>query len=74
MVLYLLPVNLGTLLMLSTIPNFLSQVKDELKRVIWPKRQEVIQLTTQVITLSILCAIFIGVFDYLFTEITNLAL
>lgn len=59
---------------LLTVPNFLMQVRDEIRRVIWPSRDTVIRLTTQVITISIIFAIIIGALDAGFTYLTELTL
>lgn len=54
--------------------NFFREVKDELKKVVWPSREETIRLTTIVITASIIVGLFIGGFDLLFAKIFSLVL
>ena len=48
---------------------FLREVRDELKKVVWPTRQEVIRLTFVVITVSLIVGIFLGGLDFIFVKI-----
>ena len=48
---------------------FLQEVRSELKRVVWPTRQEAIRLTSVVVIVSALIGVYIGTLDYLFTKI-----
>jgi preprotein translocase SecE subunit len=43
---------------------FLSAVRDELKKVTWPTRPELIKATRMIIVLSILLGLTIGLMDY----------
>jgi len=54
--------------------EFLVETYDELKKVIWPTRNEVVRLTAIVVTLSILIGIYIGSLDYLFTKLMGFIL
>ena len=45
--------------------GFLVSVRDELKKVTWPTRQELIKATRMIIVLSILLGLTIGLMDYL---------
>lgn len=54
--------------------NFLSEVKTELSKVVWPSREETIRLTVIVIVVSIILGLFVGGLDYLFTFLTGLIL
>jgi len=49
--------------------KFLKEVRSELKRVVWPTRQEAIRLTSVVVIVSTLIGVYIGALDYLFTKI-----
>lgn len=51
--------------------TFLQEVKAEMSKVIWPTRQQAIQLTVVVIVVSILVGAYVGGLDYLFTNIVN---
>ena len=44
----------------------------ELKKVIWPNRQETMKHTLLVIGVSICIAIFLGTLDYFFNEIVEI--
>lgn len=48
---------------------FLKETRDELKKVVWPTRQEIIRLTFVVITVSLIVGLFLGGLDFLFTKI-----
>ena len=44
--------------------GFLSAVRDELRKVTWPTRPELIKATRMIIVLSILLGLTIGIMDY----------
>lgn len=43
--------------------NFFAGVRDEMKQVTWPSRQEAIQLTVTVIIISLIVALYVGIID-----------
>ena len=49
----------------SRTAGFLSSVRDELKKVTWPTRPELVKATRMIIVLSILLGITIGLLDWL---------
>lgn len=49
--------------------SYFSEVLNELKKVSWPKRQDVIQLLGLVIAISIIVAMFVGVVDFGLTKL-----
>lgn len=51
---------------------FLKEVKAEMKKVAWPDRPAVIRLTTIVIGVSLIVALFVGGLDFLFTKLMEL--
>jgi len=53
------------------IPQFLREVKLELKKVSWPTVEETWKKTFLVISVSIIVAIFLGGLDALFTWLIN---
>jgi preprotein translocase subunit SecE len=57
---------------MTTPGNFLRETQDELKKVTWPTRQEVIRLTLVVITVSLVVGLFLGVLDFSFTKLLGL--
>lgn len=50
-------------------PGFVSEVRDELKKVTWPPRKEVIRLTLVVIVISLIVGIYVGVLDIAFAKL-----
>jgi len=57
---------------MATPVGFLSEVRDELKKVVWPTRQEIIRLTVVVIAISLLVGIFLGGLDFIFTKLISI--
>lgn len=57
---------------MATPTAFLKEVKDELKKVTWPKQQEVLRLTFVVIVISIIVGVYIGGLDLLFAKAMEL--
>lgn len=51
---------------------FFRETYDELKKVTWPSRNQVIRLTTVVIAISVLVGIYVGGLDLLFAKIMGL--
>ena len=51
---------------------FLRETVDELKKVVWPTRREVIRLTFVVIIISLVVGIFLGALDFVFTKLLEL--
>lgn len=49
--------------------NYFKDTRGELKYVSWPTRSQAIGFTAVVIVISILSAVYLGVFDYLFSLI-----
>lgn len=51
---------------------FLKQTQEELQKVVWPTRNEVVRLTGVVIGVSVLVGLFIGGLDFIFTKLLAL--
>lgn len=49
--------------------SFFRETWDELKKVVWPTRQEVIRLTFVVILVSLIVGLFLGGLDFVFVKI-----
>jgi len=47
--------------------EYIKETKSELKHVSWPTRRQAIAFTAIVIAISVFVAVFLGLFDYLFT-------
>ena len=56
------------------VVDFLREVRVELEKVVWPSRQQTIQLTMLVIIVTIIVGFFIGGIDLLLTRLTSLIL
>ena len=54
---------------MKKIFSYFSEVLVELKKVSWPKRNEVIQLLSLVVAISAIVAIFVGVVDFGLTQL-----
>lgn len=54
---------------MSSPVTFLKETHEELKKVTWPTRSDVIRLTGIVIFISFIVGLYIGGLDYLFTTI-----
>ncbi len=51
---------------------FLKEVREELKKVVWPTRDEVIRLTFVVILISLIVGLFLGGIDFILTKLTQI--
>ncbi|HYM64993.1 MAG TPA: preprotein translocase subunit SecE [Candidatus Sulfotelmatobacter sp.] len=58
--------------MATTPVVFLKEVRDELKKVVWPTRDEIIRLTGVVILVSLGVGIFLGTTDFILTKLIGL--
>jgi preprotein translocase subunit SecE len=56
------------------IIEYLRSVREELSRVIWPKKEEVIKLTLIVFIISGIIAFYTGILDFAFTKSLEFAL
>jgi preprotein translocase subunit SecE len=59
---------------MQRIKRFFTESWTELRHVNWPTRQEAIRLTSVVIGMSLGLAVFLGLFDYLFTTLLKAAI
>jgi len=50
---------------------YLQQTYDELKKVIFPSRSDVVKLTVIVLIISVIVGAYIGALDYIFVKITE---
>ena len=53
---------------MKQVTTFFSEVRSELSKVTWPKREEVIKLTIIVLLVSVVVGAYVGGLDYLFTK------
>ena len=55
--------------MLKSLIAFLKEVKNELKNVDWPSREQAVRLTGVVIIVSVAVSLFVGGLDLVFTKL-----
>ncbi len=55
--------------MAATPVNFFKEVREELKKVVWPSKEEVIRLTGVVVLISIFVGLFLGGADFILTKL-----
>lgn len=58
--------------MIGRIKKFLFEVKEELKKVSWSTKEELIGTTWVVIVITSLLAIFVGIIDFIFSKFLTL--
>jgi preprotein translocase subunit SecE len=56
----------------NKVINYLKEVKLELSKVTWPKKDQVIKLTLIVFVISGIVAIYVGGLDFVFTKVLEL--
>ena len=54
--------------------TFVKEVRFELAKVEWPTRDQVIRLTTLVVSISLVVGLFIGALDFVFFKIMEILL
>ena len=60
--------------MATTPVIFLKEVQEELRKVVWPTRDEVIRLTSVVIIVSLIVGLYLGGIDFALTKILALVI
>ncbi|MEK7186018.1 MAG: preprotein translocase subunit SecE [Patescibacteria group bacterium] len=55
--------------MAKTPVTFLQEVQEELKKVVWPTREEVIRLTIVVLFVSVVVGLFLGGLDAILVKL-----
>ncbi len=57
---------------MKKIISFIGQTKEELQKVTWPSRKEVVRLTMVVMLSSVIVGLYLGGVDYLFTRLLGI--
>lgn len=57
--------------MIAKIKNFFLEVRAEMRKVVWPTRQETIKYTIAVIGISVVLAAFFGGLDFVLSYLLN---
>lgn len=60
--------------MANTPGNFLREVRDELSKVVWPTRDEVIRLTGVVLLISLGVGLYLGAADFVLTKLVEVVI
>ncbi len=55
--------------MFKRITKFLKEARQEFKRVNWPTKNETVRYTLIVVVISVVVALYLGLLDYIFTNI-----
>ncbi len=58
-----------TICAVTSVVGFVKEVRLELSKVVWPKRDDVIRLTLIVIIISIIFGAYTGGLDFVFTKL-----
>lgn len=53
---------------LMKLLDYIKETRGELRHVSWPTRRQAIVFTVVVIVISVLTALFLGAFDFIFTK------
>ncbi len=59
---------------MNAVTSYFRGVREELLKVVWPKRAEVLKLTGTVVAISILVSAYVGALDYTFARALELLL
>ena len=54
------------------IDRFLKEVRQEMSKVVWPTRREVMKLTLTVIAVAALVSLFVTALDYFFSRLVRI--
>ena len=55
----------------NKVVNYIKEAKTELRKVVWPTKQEIIRHTIIVIGVSLATAAVLGIFDFIFAVIVE---
>ena len=70
-------IGIGGFLLLNRHPavvGFTNEAWTELRRVFWPDKEETVRSTTVVIGVTLFIAFMLGLYDYVWAEVTRLFL
>jgi preprotein translocase subunit SecE len=59
---------------INSLKNYFSSCYEELQKVTWPTKNEAVKMTVIVLVFCILFGVFLGVFDFLFSELHKLVI
>ena len=56
----------------NAVVRYLKEVRSEMSKVIWPTREQTVNLTSIVLAVMVIMSIFLGVLDYVFGGLIQL--
>ncbi|MBI3943263.1 MAG: preprotein translocase subunit SecE [Chloroflexi bacterium] len=56
----------------NRVTRYVRQTRDELRKVVWPTREEAINLTVVVLAVTVTMSAFLGLVDYIFSQVISL--
>jgi len=56
---------------MDQLTKYFSATAAEMKQVVWPTQQQALFYTALVIVISVIVALYVGAFDYLFSQAIN---
>lgn len=56
----------------NAVTRLVRETRSELRKVVWPSREETIRLTLVVLAVSVTIGLFLGLFDILFSTLYTL--
>ncbi|MFH1598365.1 MAG: preprotein translocase subunit SecE [Patescibacteria group bacterium] len=57
--------------MINKLTSYLRESKDEMRKVVWPTRQQTIRYTLMVLGVTVIMAAFLGTLDFVFTIVLD---
>ncbi len=57
---------------MATVVRFLIEARNELKKVVWPSKEEILKLTMVVVLVSVAVGIFLAGIDFIFSWLMRL--
>ena len=59
---------------MSKVINYFKETRAEMKHVVWPTHKQAIMYTVVVIVISLITALYLGLFDYVFSTLLKLVI
>jgi preprotein translocase subunit SecE len=56
----------------TSVSKFIKEARAELRKVVWPTKKQLVNLTIIVLGVSLVTGLFIGGLDYVFTQLVGL--
>jgi preprotein translocase subunit SecE len=54
---------------MKNLIDYLQSLRNELTKVVWPKKKDVVRLTLIVLSISGIIGIYVGLLDFIFTKL-----